>query len=97
MYNIEEIEKVNKIVNLTHAKGEKASRDPWTSVAKARHNRDVKKGSELGLDILEKYLIEGRNINQLQKERWSGDYPVTVLDEALRKVYDRMNFASVVI
>lgn len=95
VYSLEETDRVDKIVNLTHAKGEKASRDPWTSVAKARHNRDIKGGSELGLDLLEKYLKDGKNINQLQKERWSGDYPITVLDEALRKIYERMDFASV--
>lgn len=95
IYSTEEADLVDKIVNLTHAKGEKASRDPWTSVAKARHNRDVKGGTELGLDLLEKYLKNGKNINQSQKERWSGDYFLTVLDEALRKIYCRMNFASV--
>ena len=95
VYGVEEADLVDKIVNLTHAKGEKASRDPWTSVAKARHNRDIKDGSELGLDLLEKYLKDGKNINQSQKERWSGDYPITVLDEALRKIYERMDFVSV--
>ena len=95
VYSTEEADLVDKIVNLTHAKGEKASRDPWTSVAKARHNKDVKGGTELGLDLLEKYLKDGKNINQSQKERWSGDYPLTVLDEALRKVYERTEFASV--
>lgn len=95
VYSTDEADLVDKIVNLTHAKGEKASRDPWTSVAKARHNRDVKGGTELGLDLLEKYLKDGKNINQSQKERWSGDYPLTVLDEALRKVYERTEFASV--
>lgn len=95
VYSIQETDLVDKIVNLTHAKGEKASRDPWTSVAKARHNRDIKGASELGLDLLEKYLKEGKNLNPSQKERWSGDYPITVLDEALRKTYERMNFSSV--
>lgn len=95
VYSTEEADLVDKIVNLTHAKGEKASRDPWTSVAKARHNRDVKGGTEFGLDLLEKYIKDGKNINQSQKERWSGDYPLTVLDEALRKVYERTEFASV--
>lgn len=95
IYSKEEADLVDKIVNLTHAKGEKASRDPWTSVAKARHNRNVKGGTELGLDLLEKYLKDGKNINQSQKERWSGDYPLTVLDEALRKINERTEFISV--
>lgn len=95
IYGIEEADLVEKIVNLTHAKGEKASRDPWTSVAKARQNRNEKGGTELGLDLLESYLKNGRNINQSQKDRWGGDYPITVLDEALRKVSARIGCISV--
>jgi hypothetical protein len=29
---------------------------------------------EYGLDILEKYLLQGKNVNAQQKERWSGDF-----------------------
>src|SRR6266481_8743548 len=31
---------VDKIVTLTHGKGDKAGRDKWKAVARARHNRD---------------------------------------------------------
>ncbi|MBI9036741.1 MAG: hypothetical protein JEY97_01290 [Bacteroidales bacterium] len=95
IYTIKQKNKVDKIVNLTHAKGEKASRDPWTSVAKARQNRDEKKASEPALDVLEKYLSHGKNITNQQKERWSGDYPLTVLDEALRKIISRVGHKSI--
>lgn len=95
IYSIDEKSKVDKIVNLTHAKGEKASRDPWTSVAKARQNRDEKKGSEPALDLLEKYLTQGKNLTGQQKERWSGDYPLTVLDEALRNIVTRIGFNTI--
>ncbi|WP_335965760.1 hypothetical protein [Galbibacter sp. PAP.153] len=94
IYTSAEKNKVDKIVNLTHAKGEKASRDPWTSVAKARQNRNEKKASEPALDLLEKYIEQGKNLTGQQKERWSGDYPLTVLDEALRTIISRLGFAT---
>jgi hypothetical protein len=86
---------VDKIVALTHAKGEKAGRDQWSSVARARHNRDMEGSPEPGLDLLEKYLISGKNITEQQKERWAGDYHLTVLDEALGRVFSRLGFKSV--
>ncbi|WAC11902.1 hypothetical protein [Dyadobacter pollutisoli] len=92
IYKVSETAKVEKIVNLTHAKGEKASRDPWTSVAKARQNRDQKKGVEPALDLLEKYLEHGNNLTNQQRDRWSGDYPLTVLEEALRHIVPRLKF-----
>lgn len=95
VYSLAEKHKVDKIINLTHAKGEKASRDHWTSVAKARQNRDEKKGAEPSLDLLEKYLLQGQNLTNQQKERWSGDYPYTVLEEALRHVHSRLGHESI--
>ncbi|WP_352422267.1 hypothetical protein [Proteiniphilum sp.] len=95
IFQIEEKEKVDRIVSLAHAKGEKASRDPWTSVAKARHNRNEKGASEPALDLLEKYLSVGKNLTLQQKDRWSGDYPVTILDEALRKIITRIGYSTV--
>lgn len=96
IYNLNEADKVDKVVALAHGKGEKASRDPWNSVAKARHNRDAKQGAEPGLDILEKYLKHGKNLTGQQKERWAGDYPVTILDEALRKIAPRVGFQTTI-
>jgi hypothetical protein len=95
VYKLSEKDKVYKIVNLTHAKGEKASRDPWTSVAKARQNRDEKKAAEPALDLLEKYIQHGKNLTDQQKERWSGDYPLTVLDEALRSIILRLGYKTI--
>lgn len=95
VFSEKEADKVDRVVTLAHGKGEKASRDPWNSVARARHNRDVKSVHEHGLDLLEKYLKHGGNINNQQKERWGGEYPLTVLDEALRKTFARLGFASV--
>lgn len=95
IFKISEADKVDKIIALAHGKGEKAGRDKWTSVARARHNRDEKKASEPILDILEKYLSIGKNLTLQQKERWSGDYPLAVLDEAIKKIINRMDVVSV--
>lgn len=95
IYDSKDVDKVDRIVTLAHGKGEKASRDPWNSVAKARHNRDVRKSPEPGLDLLEKYLKQGQNLNAQQKDRWGGEYHLTVLDEAILKIYPRFGVASV--
>lgn len=94
IFSLKEADKVDKVVTLAHGKGEKASRDPWNSVARARHNRDVKGGSEAGLDLLEKYLKKGNNLNNQQKERYGGEYKLSILDEALRKIHSRLNFQN---
>lgn len=76
---------VDRIVAMTHGKGQLASRDPWESIAKARHNRDMEGKSEPALNLFEKYLVSARNYTPDQSERWSGSYPLTVLDEAMKK------------
>lgn len=95
IFETKEKNRVDKIVNLTHAKDEKAGRDPWSSVAKARQNRDEKQGLEPALDLLEKYLEKGANLTRQQKERWGGDFPYTVLTEALRFIFSRLNYNSI--
>lgn len=85
---------VDRAVALIHGKGEKAGRDPWTSVARARHNRDKANQSQIDLDLLESYLANGKNASETQKERWAGDFPLTVLDEAIKKIAPRLGFAS---
>ncbi|MFA5815802.1 MAG: hypothetical protein WC865_09315 [Bacteroidales bacterium] len=95
VFSLNEADLADRIVTLAHGKGEKASRDPWNSVARARHNRDVKGGTEHGLDLLEKYLKKGNNLNNQQRERWGGEYPLTVLDEALRKIYARAGYTAI--
>jgi hypothetical protein len=94
VYENEDADTVEKIVNLTHGKGEKAGRDTWTAVAKARHNRNVNAASEPGLDILEKYLSASKKLTREQAERWAGDYPLTVLNEAIRKNVTRFGSVS---
>ncbi len=94
IYDQTESAKAEKIVSLTHAKGESAGRDKWTSVATARHNRDENKKPEIALDLLEKYLVHGKNLTAQQKERWAGDYNLTVLVEAISKVHIRLGFTN---
>ncbi|HVX00842.1 MAG TPA: hypothetical protein VHA52_10470 [Candidatus Babeliaceae bacterium] len=83
---------VDKIVSLAHGKGDRASRDPWTSVATARHNRDANKHEEPSLDVLEKYLEIAQDITPIQKERWAADYPLTVLHELMRRLTPILGF-----
>lgn len=85
VYEPSEAEIVDKIVTLTHGKGEKAGRDEWNAVARARHNRDKNKANEPALELLEKYLKSGKNRTPAQAERWSGDYPLTILDDAIKR------------
>jgi hypothetical protein len=84
---------VDRIVTLAHGKGERAGRDNWNAVARARHNK-ARGGSEPGLELLEKYLVHGMNLKPEQQERWSGKYPVTVADEAIKKLYPHVGVAS---
>lgn len=85
---------VDRIVTLIHGKSEKAGRDKWQPVARARHNRNVQGASEPALDVLEKYLQSGRNVTAIQRERWAGEYPITVLEEAIKKLAKRVGASS---
>lgn len=96
VFKTSEADKVDRVISLAHGKGEKAGRDPWNSVARARHNRDIQGGSEPGLDLLEKYLKHGQNLTNQQKDRWGGNYNVTVLTEAMQKLYIKLGFTSTI-
>jgi hypothetical protein len=85
---------VDRIVTLTHGKNEKAGRDKWEAVARARHNRDMNAGREHALDLLEAYIKHGRNLTDAQKSRWGGVYPLSVLDEAMKKWAGRFGSSS---
>lgn len=94
VYQQSEAEVVDRIVQLTHGKGEKAGRDKWGALPRARHNRDRNGASEPGLDLLEKYLKHGQNITPSQKQRWAGEYNLSVVDEAAKRLAPRMSLAS---
>jgi|GEM_PF-346857 len=95
VYDHNDSELVNKIINRTHGKNEKAGRYSWPSVAKARYNRDINGANEYGLTLLEKYLDVGRNVNAQQRERWAGDYTISVLDAAIARVATRLGASNV--
>jgi hypothetical protein len=94
IYQLSEASVVDRIVTLTHGKGQKAGRDAWEAVARARHNKIVNGVSEPGLDLLEKYLAHGTNLTHEQKLRWAGKYHLTVLDEAIKKIAPRLGATS---
>ncbi len=94
VYMPSEREKVDRIVTLAHGKAEKAGKDQWNAVARARHNRDEKKRNESALDLLEGYLRRGQNLTTSQATRWAGDYPLTVLEEAMQRVAPRIGFKN---
>lgn len=94
IYDKKDAATVDKIVTLTHGKGQKAGRDVWEAIARARHNQKANAAPENGLVLLEKYLKDGKNLSAEQKLRWSGKYNLSVLDEALPKIFPRVGCSS---
>lgn len=94
VYDVGDAAIVDRIVTLAHGKGEKAGRDQWNAVARARHNRGINGATESALDLLEKYLQDGKNLTPTQKARWSGAFPLSVLAEAMKRLAPRLGFAS---
>jgi len=94
IYEQTEFKDLDKIISLIHAKGEKAGRKTWNAVARARYQRDEKGKSEPGLELLEKYLNHGKNFTANQAERWSGDYKLTVLNEAIQKICAPLGYST---
>ena len=94
IYQDSEDDTVDRIVTLAHGKGQKAGRDNWTAVARARHSRDVSGANEPALDLLEAYLKDGKNRTRLQAQQWAGDYPLTVLAEAMKRLAGRLGADS---
>ena len=92
VYSEEERSEADRIVGLIHAKGKKAGRDPWKAIAKARFNRNEEHRSEPGLNLLESFLDRTSELSDDQKYKWSGTYPITVLDEAIKKVAPALSF-----
>jgi hypothetical protein len=88
-----EVTSVEKIVALTHGKGASAGRDIWNAVARARHNKDMGL-PEYGLDVLEIFSKKSTLISKDTVNRWGGDYPLTVLDEAVSKMCPLLEIES---
>jgi hypothetical protein len=94
IYQTKEAQIVDALVDRIHGYQTEAGRLRWTSVSRARHSREEKGTSEPGLDLLEKYLTEGRNLTDHQRELWAGDYFLTVLDEAIVRLASRLGQPS---
>lgn len=94
VYSEAESGQVEKLIARTHAKGQKAGRSDWPAVATARYAREQNNASEPGLDLLEKYLSAAKNLTPQQAERWAGEYPITVLNEAIQKIAAFLNLKS---
>jgi len=95
IFSKSESQQVDRIVSLVHAKGEKAGRDPWNAVATARYNRDKKLNPEPALDLLEGYLKHGKNLSSSDIERWSGEYPLSILAETISKLSSTLKYDTV--
>lgn len=85
---------VRKIVSRVHGAVEAASRVGWGSIAKARFNRDNNQQSEPGLDLFEKFLANTKEISPITAQLWAGSYPITILDEALKRVATRIGYKT---
>jgi hypothetical protein len=94
IYAADEAAAADRVVTLTHGKGEKAGRLRWSAVARARHSKDKLDVAEPALDLLEKYLDKGKNLSTAQAARWAGDYPLTVLEEAMKRLAARLGLKS---
>ena len=94
IYPASESDTVDRIVTLAHGKGQNAGRNNWTAVARARHSRDKSGGNEPALDLLEAYLAHGKNCEPQQAQQWAGDYPLTVLAEAMKRLAGRLGADS---
>ncbi len=94
IYPASKSDTVDRIVTLAHGKGQKAGRSNWTAVARARHSRDESGANEPALDLLEGYLADGKNRTPHQAQQWAGDYPLTVLAEAMKRLAGRLGADS---
>jgi hypothetical protein len=95
VYSRAEAYEIARVVGLIHGPRQLASRLPWNPVAKARQNRDELGATEPTLDFLEAYLRDGKNLDSIEKEKWTGVYPITILEEALVKIRERLGFTSI--
>lgn len=85
---------VDRVISRIHGKNDKASRDIWESIARARHNRDKNGASEPELDLLEKFLSASKELSDDQKLRWEGQYRISVLEEALKRLAPHLACSS---
>lgn len=84
VYSANDVDIVDRIIARTHGKSENAGRDKWEAMATARHNK-AHGGKEPSFELVEKFLKQATHLSHDEKEVWGGTYPVTVLEELLKK------------
>jgi hypothetical protein len=89
IFNSGEEAGADRVVDLTHGKGEKEGRLDWNAVATARHNI-ARGGYEQSLVLLEKYLKHASNMTGDEKEHWQAEYPLTILHNAMNVLDTRL-------
>lgn len=94
VYTENDRDAVDRLVQRTHGRGETAGRLKWEPIARARYNRDVNGRAEPALNLLEAYLRDATKISDEQREEWGGEFPITILYEAMQKVAVRYQLAG---
>ena len=91
VYQPNESAVVDRIVRAHSRQKRKGRTRQMEGSARARHSRDMRGQDEFVLDLLERYLRHGTNLTARQRERRAGDYPLTVLEEALKRMAPRFS------
>ncbi|WP_339096237.1 hypothetical protein WDJ50_02800 [Deinococcus sp. VB142] len=84
IYTPQDARAVDRIIELTHAKSESASRDNWSAISRARHSY-ANGGKEYGYVLISKFMKDSTKLKADTKIRWSGEYPISVLDDIMKK------------
>ena len=79
VYEIGAKQIVDRIVALTHGKGEKAGARQVGSGRRERGTTATSAANTTALDLLGKYLRYGENLTNHQKQLWGADYPLSVM------------------
>lgn len=94
VYEEAELDIVNRLVSRTHARDEPAGRKEWPAIAKTRFDRDAKGNGSVALDLVEKWLSCGENLQDSEVLKWGGEFGITILDEVLPKLVSRLGYNS---
>jgi len=94
VFRANQTKEVDQIITRIHGKSLGEGRVRWEAIAIARHDRDVNKNSQPVLDILESFLNSSTECTKNESSAWTGDYPLSVLAEALTGVVRRLRFES---
>lgn len=94
VYGSSESNTVSQLVSRIHARDEPAGRKEWPAIAKTRFDKDAHGKASLALDLVEKWLRIGENLEGEEALKWGGEYSITVLKEALHRLAMRLGYAT---